>query len=138
MALFRDVTWPMISPVTFYNLVIALVVLGQYFLVPFVLTDGNGDPDGATLFYTMYFYRQTFTFNNGGYGAALAWAMFVVIMRRRAGVLVGQALGALPVRATGVSATFTRTTAPQARDAPASTQAGYMLPRAPGHSKSWT
>lgn len=27
--LFRDVTWPMISPVTFYNLVIGLVALGQ-------------------------------------------------------------------------------------------------------------
>ena len=58
---FRHVTWPMISPVTFYNLVIALVVLGQYFIVPYVLTDGNGAPDGASLFYTMYFFRQTFT-----------------------------------------------------------------------------
>jgi multiple sugar transport system permease protein len=78
--LFRDVTWPMISPVTFYNLVIALVALGQYFLVPFVLTDGNGDPNNATLFYTMYFYRQTFVFHNGGYGAALAWAMLLVVL----------------------------------------------------------
>ena len=78
--LFRHVTWPLISPVTFYNLVIALVVIGQYFIVPYVLTDGNGDPSGATLFYTMYLYRQTFTFSQGGYGAALAWAMFVVIM----------------------------------------------------------
>ena len=44
---FRHVTWPMISPVTFYNLVIVLVALGQYFIVPFVLTDGSGAPDGA-------------------------------------------------------------------------------------------
>ena len=78
--LFRHVTWPLISPVTFYNVVIALVVLGQYFIVPYVLTDGNGDPNGATLFYTMYLYRQIFTFSQGGYGSAMAWAMFVVIM----------------------------------------------------------
>jgi multiple sugar transport system permease protein len=78
--LFRDVTWPLISPVTFYNLVIALVALGQYFLVPFVLTNGNGDPNNATLFYTMYFYRQTFVFHNGGYGSALAWAMLLVVL----------------------------------------------------------
>jgi multiple sugar transport system permease protein len=78
--LFRHVTWPLISPVTFYNMVIALVVLGQYFIVPYVLTDGNGSPNGATLFYTMYFFRQTFNFYDGGYGSALAWAMFVVIM----------------------------------------------------------
>ncbi len=78
--LFRHVTWPMISPVTFYNLVIVLVVLGQYFIVPFVLTDGTGAPDGASLFYTMYFFRQTFNFFEGGYGSTLAWAMFIVIM----------------------------------------------------------
>jgi multiple sugar transport system permease protein len=78
--LFRHVTWPMISPVTFYNLVIVLVALGQYFIVPFVLTDGTGAPDGASLFYTMYFFRQTFNFFEGGYGATLAWAMFAVIM----------------------------------------------------------
>ena len=70
----------MISPVTFYNLVIVLVVLGQYFIVPYVLTDGNGAPDGASLFYTMYFFRQTFTIYDGGYGSTLAWAMFIVIM----------------------------------------------------------
>ncbi len=78
--LFRHVTWPMISPVTFYNLVIVLVALGQYFIVPFVLTDGSGAPDGASLFYTMYFFRQTFQFFEGGYGSTLAWAMFVVII----------------------------------------------------------
>ncbi len=77
---FRHVTWPLISPVTFYNVVIALVALGQYFIVPYVLTDGNGDPNGATLFYTMYLYRQTFTFSQGGYGSAMAWAMAIVIM----------------------------------------------------------
>ena len=78
--LFRYVTWPMISPVTFYNLVIGLVAMGHYFIVPYVLTDGNGDPGGASLFYTMYFFRQTFNFYNGGYGATLAWTMFLVIM----------------------------------------------------------
>ena len=98
--LFRHVTWPLISPVTFYNVVIALVALGQYFIVPYVLTDGNGDPNGATLFYTMYLYRQTFTFSQGGYGSAMAWAMAIVIMSATAvAVLVGQALGPLPVRA---------------------------------------
>ena len=28
----------------------------------------------------MYFYRQTFTLYDGGYGSTLAWAMFIVIM----------------------------------------------------------
>jgi ABC-type sugar transport system permease subunit len=77
--MFRHITWPMISPITFYNLVIALVALGQYFVTPFVLTEGTGDPGGSAKFYTMYFYRQTFTFFEAGYGTALAWAMFIVV-----------------------------------------------------------
>jgi multiple sugar transport system permease protein len=78
--LFRHVTLPLISPITFYNLILTLVALSQYFVVPFVLTNGTGDPDGAAMFYAMYFYRQTFRFYDAGYGSALAWLMFVVIM----------------------------------------------------------
>jgi multiple sugar transport system permease protein len=78
--LFRHVTLPLISPITFYNLILTLVALSQYFVVPFVLTNGTGDPDGSAMFYAMYFYRQTFRFYDAGYGSALAWLMFVVIM----------------------------------------------------------
>ncbi|MFJ8470226.1 carbohydrate ABC transporter permease [Streptomyces swartbergensis] len=77
--LFRHVTLPMISPMTFYNLVLTLVALGQYFIVPFVLTNGSGDPDGSAMFYTMYFYKQTFQFYDAGYGSALAWLLFAAI-----------------------------------------------------------
>ncbi len=77
--LFRHITWPMISPITFYNVVITLVGLGQYFLVPFILQGIEGRPEGASRFYTMHFFQQTFSFFQAGYGAALAWAMFVVV-----------------------------------------------------------
>lgn len=78
--LFRTVTLPMISPITFYNLVITLVALGQYFIVPFVLTNGTGEPDQAALFYTMNFYKESFVAYDAGYGSALAWLMFIVIV----------------------------------------------------------
>ncbi len=77
--LFRDVTWPMISPITFYNIVIAFVALGQYFLVPYVLLGPEGHPDEAGKFYTMVFFQDTFGFFQAGYGATLAWAMFIVV-----------------------------------------------------------
>lgn len=76
---FRSITLPLISPIIFYNLVLALVSIGHYFVVPFALSDGTGNPGGAIKFYTMYFYQQTFRFFQGGYGAALAWAMFLVV-----------------------------------------------------------
>jgi ABC-type sugar transport system permease subunit len=76
--MFRHVTFPVITPIIFYNLVIALIGIFNYFLVPFVLNNGSGDPGGATLFYALYFFRQGFQFFNMGYAATLAWALFIV------------------------------------------------------------
>ena len=41
---FRKITLPMISPVIFYNLVLSVIGLMQYFVVPYVLTRGTGQP----------------------------------------------------------------------------------------------
>ncbi len=77
--LFRHITWPMISPITFYNVIVTLVGLGQYFLVPFILQGVEGRPNGSSRFYTMVFFQETFSFFQAGYGTALAWAMFIVV-----------------------------------------------------------
>ncbi len=45
----------MISPIVFYNLVLTLVAVGQYFVTPFALTEGTGDLDKSARFYTLYF-----------------------------------------------------------------------------------
>lgn len=76
----RNVTLPMLSPVIFYTLILAVVEVFQYFLVPLVLNDGNGEPGGATLFYNLYIYKTFFTFQRMSYGAALAWLLFAVIL----------------------------------------------------------
>lgn len=78
--IFRFVTLPVITPVIFYNLVIALIGIFNYFLVPFVLNNGSGDPGGATLFYALYFFRQGFQFFDMGYAATLAWALFAAAL----------------------------------------------------------
>ena len=72
----RHVTLPMISPVIFYTLVLAVVEVLQYFLVPLVLKNGTGEPGGSTLFFNLYLYKQFFTFQNMSYGATLAWVLF--------------------------------------------------------------
>ena len=81
------ITLPMISPVFFYNLVVGLIVLIQYFLVPYILVNPNagaaaypGYPDGKTNFMMVYFYLQSFSFFKMGYGAAIAWVMFVIAL----------------------------------------------------------
>ncbi len=75
-----SVTIPMMTPVIFYNLVIGIVQILQYFVVPFVLNEGSGYPNGATMFYNVWFYKQSFSFQNMGYGAALAWFLFIIAM----------------------------------------------------------
>lgn len=71
------ITIPMITPVIFYQLVLGVIGSLQYFLAPFVLNRGTGFPEGMTRFYMVYFYKQSFTFFNMGYGATLAWLMFI-------------------------------------------------------------
>lgn len=74
------ITVPMITPVIFYQLVLGVIGSLQYFLAPFVLTGGSGFPGGRTRFYMVYFYKQSFAFLNMGYGATLAWLMFIVAL----------------------------------------------------------
>jgi multiple sugar transport system permease protein len=79
-ATFWNVTFPMISPVIFYNLTLSIVGLFQYFLVPLVVNQGTGRPGGATFFYNLYLYKTFFTNQNMSYGSTLAWLLFMVIL----------------------------------------------------------
>jgi ABC-type sugar transport system permease subunit len=76
----RNVTLPMMSPVIFYSLVLGIVDVLQYFLVPLVLYNGTGEPDGTTFFYNLLIYKTFFTYQNMAYGATLAWLLFVITL----------------------------------------------------------
>ncbi len=77
---FFRITVPMISPVIFYNITLGVIGAFQYFVAALLIGGRNGDPQGATLFYNLHFYRQAFVFNDMGYGSALALLMFVTVM----------------------------------------------------------
>ncbi len=77
---FFNITVPMITPVLFYNLVLALIGAFQQFTAGYIIGNGRGDPNGATMFYNLYLYKTSFSFMDMGYGATLAWAMFVVVL----------------------------------------------------------
>ncbi len=76
----RHVTLPLMSPVIFYSLTLGLVEVLQYFLVPFVLKNGTGEPGGTTYFLNLYIYKSFFTFQRMSYGATLAWLLFVITL----------------------------------------------------------
>ena len=75
-----NVTLPMISPVIMYDLTLSLVGLFQYFLVPLVINNGTGAPGHKTMFLNLYLYKQFFAYGFMGYGATIAWLLFVVIL----------------------------------------------------------
>ncbi len=73
-----NITLPMISPVIFYNLIIGAVGLFQYFLIPFSLSALTGAPEGRSRFYLIHLFQEAFAFQHMGYGATLAWLLFIV------------------------------------------------------------
>lgn len=75
---FRNITLPLISPVIFYNLVLSVIGLFRYFEIPFILKEGSGDPGNATMFFNIHLYKTAFSFQDMGYGATLAWLLFIM------------------------------------------------------------
>lgn len=76
----RHVTFPLMSPVIFYNITLGTIGVLQYFLVPLVLNTGDGRPGGTTFFFNVHIYKTFFTFQDMSAGATLAWFLFVVIL----------------------------------------------------------
>lgn len=76
----RHVTLPLMTPIIFYSLTLGLVEVMQYFLVPFVLKNGTGEPGGSTYFFNLYIYKSFFTFQRMAYGATLAWLLFLLTL----------------------------------------------------------
>jgi multiple sugar transport system permease protein len=80
-ARFRNVTLPMISPVLFYNILIGIIAVSQYFTQAYTLDPtGNGRPGGSTFFFNLNLYKEGWTYNNMGYASALAWVMLLIVV----------------------------------------------------------
>jgi multiple sugar transport system permease protein len=74
---FWHVTLPMISPTLFFNSVLACITAFQTFEIPFIGTKGG--PAYATWLYGLHIYQTSFQFFDMGYGATLAWILFVLL-----------------------------------------------------------
>lgn len=75
---FRSITVPLISHVTFFNLVLGIIGALQNFTDAYVITGGG--PNNATLFLTIYLYRNAFLYLNMGYASAVAWVLFMIVL----------------------------------------------------------
>jgi multiple sugar transport system permease protein len=75
---FWAITWPMISPTTFFVLIMG--VIGGFqtgFMTASIMTGGG--PAGSTITIEYYIYNTAFTLFHMGYASAIAWVLFAVI-----------------------------------------------------------
>jgi multiple sugar transport system permease protein len=72
------VTLPCISPVIFFNLIMAIIGTLQIFAAPFIMTQGG--PARSTYFFTMYLYDNAFLYLKMGYASAMAWVQLLIVL----------------------------------------------------------
>ena len=82
---FRSVTLPMISPVLFFQAVTGTITALQILVQPLLLAQTNSITQvtqipHSNLLYVVYVYQQFTNMQHLGYGAALLWVFFVVIL----------------------------------------------------------
>lgn len=75
---FSNVTLPMLSPVIFFNVIIAVITSFQVFTQAYVMTAGG--PGDATRFYVVNLYNHAFDFHDMGYASAMAWMLLLIIL----------------------------------------------------------
>ena len=74
---FFKVTIPMVSPATFFLLIMGMIQSFRVFDEISVITQGG--PARATTVLAFYMYRTAFEYYEMGYASAITWAMFVLI-----------------------------------------------------------
>jgi multiple sugar transport system permease protein len=75
---FLNVTLPMLSPVIFFNTIMAIIASFQLFTQVFVMTGGG--PGTATHFYVYYLYKKAFDLGAMGNASAMAWILLLIVL----------------------------------------------------------
>jgi multiple sugar transport system permease protein len=75
---FRHVTVPMLAPTFLFVAIITTIGYFQLFAEPYVMTQGG--PANSTLSVVLLMYEEGFRWWNMGYGAAIAFVLFLIIL----------------------------------------------------------
>ncbi|MBU8867726.1 carbohydrate ABC transporter permease [Paenarthrobacter aromaticivorans] len=83
--IFRHVTVPMVSPVLFFQVVTGVIASLQILVQPLLLTPasglaGAGNVPTSNRLYMVQVYQEFFLGNRFGYGSAMLWVFFIVIL----------------------------------------------------------
>jgi oligogalacturonide transport system permease protein len=78
LRMFRSITFPLITPIVFFNLVMQTINAFQTFTAAFVVTSGG--PLHSTYLYALLLYDNAFKYFKMGYASALAWFLFLILL----------------------------------------------------------
>lgn len=84
----RHITVPMLSPTTFFVVVISLINGFQVFDQVYAMTGGG--PAGASTVVVQQVYDLTFRYSQAGMASALSWLLFLVVLAVTVVQLIGQ------------------------------------------------
>jgi cellobiose transport system permease protein len=77
---FFRVTVPMMRPIILFTVITSTIGGMQIFTESQVLVGDTGGPGKAGLTMVLYLYQQAFTNSDFGYGAAIGWGLFVILI----------------------------------------------------------
>ena len=75
---FRYITWPMVSPTTFF--IVIMSIIGGFqgsFDMAYMMT--RGGPSGSTTTIMYYIWQQGFNWLRMGYASSIAWILFLLV-----------------------------------------------------------
>jgi multiple sugar transport system permease protein len=77
---FWRISFPLLTPYIFYNLVVGMIAALQIFEPIFVLYRDNKPIVSSTITMVYYLWQKTFSHFEIGYGSAISWIILVIIM----------------------------------------------------------
>ncbi|MFB9275516.1 carbohydrate ABC transporter permease [Cohnella cellulosilytica] len=81
---FMKITIPLVTPVLFFQLVMHVILSVQIFVQPILLASKSNSllslPIRPNYLFSVHAFQQIFAFNRYGYGLALLWVMFILIL----------------------------------------------------------
>jgi ABC-type sugar transport system permease subunit len=85
MQIFRAITLPLMTPVIFFQLVMGLIGAFSQLNLPLLLvnvglTGAGATPSREIYLYMIHAYQQIFTSQRFGYGTALLWILFILVV----------------------------------------------------------
>lgn len=77
---FWKITWPLLSPTTYFVLVISMIASFKVLLPVLILVGSSGGPNNAATTIGVYLYSQAFVSFHAGYAGAISVVLFVIIL----------------------------------------------------------